>query len=830
MRGTLRRVGQTQRMPEPVAPEETGPTAAVSSSDDRTHHLEIFLVSFAALLLEISYTRVVSFKLFYYYTYLVIGLSLLGIGVGGVAVAVSGRIRRASTDRILLVGLLGGALSVAAGYFVVAATPISTLDIWDYGTGRSATNLLALATICLALFASFIAVGVMIATILGRGGRAIGTLYFADLVGGGLACLVAVWLLDSIGAPGAVFLAGATLAAGGTWVALRSWPRLVPAGVVATLLLGVAVVVPTMLPTPRVDTFKQQPSNTEHSEWNAVFRVDAGLFADRMLLFHDGLSGSAIYEWDGDVASLERFDSDPRSLPFALDDDPPGRAMIIGAAGGHEVLVSLYYGVDEIEAVELNPVTHSLVADEFADYAGRLAEQPGVSWIQGDGRSHLARSDRQYDLIWYPAPDSYAATNAATAGAFVLSESYLYTSEAIVDSLDHLEPGGMLVAQFGEQNFERKPNRTGRYVSTVRHALAERGIDDPSDHVVLLTSPYLGPVFRNATIIVKETPFEPEEIARLESQMRQVEGTTIEYAPGVAPDPSPISEILTLPSDDLDSWYDRHEYDLSPITDDRPFFWHFTRFSDVVRDVSQPIDREDFEDTTGERVLLLLLVVAAVFAAVFLLVPFFAVREVWTTLPAKVRSGSYFAGLGLGFMLFEITMIQRLTLFLGYPTYSLTVTLASILVFTGVGAALSNRTARDPQRAVPVLAVSITALAAFYLFGLPPITNALLDSPLVLRVVLTFLVLAPLGICLGTFMPVGLRAVSRLTNHPTEYVAWSWAVNGFASVVGAVLTTVLAMAFGFQVVLVISLGVYLLALVVLRTLVREPIPPGVQVD
>src|SRR5690606_8231775 len=125
------------------------------------------------------------------------------------------------------------------------------------------------------------------------------------------------------------------------------------------------------------------------------------------------------------------------------------------------------------------PVTHSLVSDRFADYAGNIAEDPRVNYVNGDGRAFLARSDETYDIVWFPAPDSYAATNAASAGAFVLSESYLYTKEAIEDSFDHLGGDGVLAAQFGEFDYENKPNRTTRYVATARAALEARGIDDP---------------------------------------------------------------------------------------------------------------------------------------------------------------------------------------------------------------------------------------------------------------------------------------------------------------------------------------------------------------
>lgn len=790
------------------------------------HHVEIFVVSFAALLLEISYTRVISYKLFYYYTYLVIGLALLGIGTGAVIVATSTRVRRASTDAVVLFGLLGGAASVAVGYLVVARIPISTLLIWDYGTRSSLANAAALVAVCLALFASFIAVGLMIATILGRGGAGIGGLYFADLVGGGLACAGAVLLLDHLGAPATVYLAGVSLAFCGAWVAWRIRRSMVPIGLALGVAMGVAVLNPHLLPDQRLDSFKTTPSESRHSEWNAVFRVDARLYYDRLLLFHDGIIGSAIYEWDGNVENLGRFDTDPRSLPFALASTPPGRVLIIGAAGGHEVLTSLYFRAGHVDAVELNPVTHSLVADKFADYSGHLADREGVSWVQGDGRSFLTRSDDAYDLVWYPAPDSYAATNAATAGAFVLSESYLYTREAITESLDHLTTDGVLAAQFGEVDFGAKPNRTSRYVTTVRAALAQGGVTDPSRHVVVITSPYRGPSYKNATILVKNTPFEDAELARLADGVGAVPGSIIEYAPGAPGGADPIRQILTRSSDDLERWYDQYPYDVRPITDDSPFFWHFTPFGDVIADLDQPIDKIDVEDATGERVLLLLLAVAFVFAAVFLLLPFVAVRDVWKTLPAKGRSAFYFMALGLGFMLFEITLIQRLTLFLGYPTYSLTVTLASLLVFTGVGALLSPRTTRRPERAVPALGGAMVGLAAFYLFGLPWLTDALLHVPLTARVITTFVVLAPLGVCLGTFMPLGLTTVASLTDHSEEYVAWGWAVNGFASVIGAVLTTLLAMTFGFRTVLVVGLGAYLVALVTLRALLRAVPSPS----
>ena len=802
-------------------------TDAAPEVRERTHHLEIFAISLAGLLLEIAYTRVISFKLFYYYTYFVIGLALLGIGSGAVLFAVSRRLQRTSTDALLRAGLIGGSMLVGAGYLIAARIRVDTRAIWDYGTSSSFKNLAMLLLLCVTIYASFLVIGVLVSAILGRAGGGIGRLYFADLAGAALACVFAVPLLNTVGAPSAVFLAGSLLAVTGAWVARRTGSKLVLAGVALTALLFLPVVVPDEVPLPTVDGSKAQVADSSLGNWNAVFRVDTAEIGDRILLYHDALAGSAIYSWDGDVDSLSRFDQDLRSLPFSVEPSP-GRVLLIGAAGGHEVLASLYYDAGHVDAVELNPETHRLVEDDYAEYTGGIATRDDVGWLQGDGRSFLSRTDNEYDLVWYPAPDSYAATNAATAGAFVLSESYLYTVESIDESFEHLTDDGLLVAQFGEWKFEEKPNRTARYVSTAREALGNLGVEDPSEHMVVIVSPFLES-FSHTTVLVKKVPFSDGELAALEEQVAEVTGSSVEYRPGTPSDANPMAAIATLPDGELEQWHDDYRWDVDPVTDDGPFFWHFAPFSDVVRNLGDPIDPQDVEDTIGERVLLLLLAFSIVLGMVFLLAPFLMVRRTWVGLPAKGRSATYFAALGLGFMLFEISLIQRLTLFLGYPTYSLTVTLAALLVFTGVGAALSPRTTARPARALPVLAATIVLLTAFYLWGLPAVTDAFFDTSLAVRVIVTFIALAPLGLCLGTFMPLGLTKVASLTDHPSEYVAWGWAVNGFASVVGATLTTILAMTFGFNLALALGGLVYLGALVALRSLLRAE-PASAAVD
>ena len=382
-------------------------------------------------------------------------------------VSVSKRLRRAPTDAILLWSLLLGAAGVVASYVIVAHISLDTLAVWQYNAAAAKSIGLLLA-ICLCIFVPFVAPGVVVATLFGRRPEGIGGLYFADLLGAGLACAIVIYLAGSIGPPATIMLGALALLVGALHIAGRRRSRTLPLVVLMAAGATVLVVAPGLLPAQRLDTTKASlfVGNTIYSAWSPIFRVDVvQATPDVRLLYHDGLIGSAIYRWNGKVASLAHYDfaNDPRSIPFAVTGSPPRREAIIGAAGGHEVLASLYFGAGHVDAVELNPVTYSLVKTTYADFDGHLAQDPAVNYVNGDGRSYLARSHTKYNLIWYPAPDSYAATNAATASAFVLSESYLYTTNAVEDALQHLSGDGIFVAQFGEVDYQDAPVPDGAF-------------------------------------------------------------------------------------------------------------------------------------------------------------------------------------------------------------------------------------------------------------------------------------------------------------------------------------------------------------------------------
>ncbi|MFM7064832.1 MAG: hypothetical protein ACKO04_15285, partial [Actinomycetes bacterium] len=347
----------------------TSSTDAPETTTDTTRRQRlwsIFVISLAGLVLEVAYTRIVSYKLWYYYVYLVIGLALLGIGSGATAVVLSRRIREASTSTILRRGSYLGAASIVLGYLLIARLPIDTVALWSYGTGASFKSIGALLLICLTLFATFLSVGVMVSTLLGRGGEDVSRLYFYDLVGAGLGCAVVVYLVVLLGPPGTIALSAALMAANGVVFTPKAPAALRPLGAAFAVLLLVLGLVRGALPDVKPETSKvQRPQDGwEYSDWGPVFRVDVGPVYDRTdakWLIHDATYGSAIHEFDGNPKSQTRFNDDPRKWPFDVLQTPPDRQLIIGSAGGNEILASLYRGSKQIDAVELNPVTVRIV-------------------------------------------------------------------------------------------------------------------------------------------------------------------------------------------------------------------------------------------------------------------------------------------------------------------------------------------------------------------------------------------------------------------------------------------------------------------------------------
>jgi predicted membrane-bound spermidine synthase len=787
----------------------------------RPAYLEIFATAFAGLLLEIAYTRIFSFKIYYYFTYPLLGVGLLGIGAGGIAFATFERLRKMPLERLVPVTAFIGAASVLLGYVVIASVQ---LDIGEQLL--SVLEIGKLVLVMLVLLIAFFSVGLVLSAILASAPESAGRLYGADLAGAALAAALAIPLVAYLGPPRTVVLAGLALAIAGLRFA-RGAKWLFRSGVALIGILVVPVVFWGLLPDPvvaRHKAFEQYKGEGKvwFSQWSPVFRVDVAVLdaGERWLLFHDGQPGSGLRFFDGTWDRFRYFDTDPRALPFHVAPKEP-KVLIIGAAGGQEILASLYFGASHVTGIELNPVTVSLHTTVFADITGHLAENPRVTLINGDGRWFMAHTRDQYDLIWFVAPDSYAAMNASTSASFVLSESYLYTVEMIRASLARLTPDGVVCTQFGEIDYAGKPNRSTRYLATAREAFREEGEPEFGEHVLVATT--RGYLPETVTILGKQAFAEGVVQAFTQQTLRTVDGA-VRYAPGRAPDDSPVNQVITTPEPELPAFFEGSRYEVDPVRDNAPFFWHFTRFRDAIG-APPPPGRAvvDYEDSIAEQMTLLFLGVLAVLSGALLFAPLVLVRDAFREMPHKALSGVYFGALGLGFMFLEVASIQKLSLVVGYPTYSLTVTLFSLLLSTGVASLLWSRLSVGRSRVVVTAFAALVAVVLAEHLLLPTIIEHVAGSSLFVRVLVTVLLVLPLGACLGAFLPAGLTTVSRLSARSREFVAWAWAVNGFFSVIASVLATILAMVLGFRNLMLLSLCVYAIGVVAFVRIARQPV-------
>jgi len=824
-------------MAGPVAGERGhGPARGVTSPDCRTPTSTVcavaapvvhrrlrlataFVIGLVTLTLEIAYTRVISFKIFYYYTYFVIGLALLGLGAAGAVTALSQRIRAADPLRLVQRIAPVAAIAGVVGYVVVARLPTDVNLIWTGSLGQAAVQLCLLLVLSVSLTGVFFLVGLLFSALVVNQAADMRRLYFWDLSGAALGCLVAVPLQATLGPPAMILCAMVVLALHGVGVALLAGGGRRVAGIAAALAVvaGVAAAGAGSLKVLADDTKTLRDTDrVEGGDWGAVFRVDAVDLGELKVLHHDGLWGSSIWRYDGTSVTTDRFKTDNRQIPYAALPEAP-KVLIIGAAGGNEIMASLTYGAARIDAVELNPVTVKLLRETFADYSGRVVEDPRVNYVQGDGRTFLARSDDRYDLIWFVAPDSYAASNAATAGAFVLSESYLYTKQMVETAFDHLSDNGMVVAQFGDFAFDRRPTRTARYITTARSALHGR-VDDFSEHIGLIVDSGDNDLERVSTIMLFRSPPGQQAVTAVQQALVNVPNSTAKYLPGAVRVDGLTSDLITSEDHEVAMIVENYPFLIGPIDDDRPFFWHFTSFGTVMGDWTRTF--EDNEIAIGERLLLVLVGVASVVAALFLWLPFGLTRRRGNTVRVRGRwvLFTYFACLGLGFMLIEISMIQRFALLLGFPTLSLSVSLFTVLIATALGARWSAIVQRKAPLGLPVAVGALMVVSLLYMLVSTPITDVALAWPQWARILTVVALLFPVGLLLGVFLPSGIDAALAAAGHDEavqgRLVAWCWAVNGFFSVIGSSATTILSMSVGFNRALLVGLALYVVAVVV----------------
>lgn len=792
----------------------------------------IALVSAAALGYEILLMRLFSIIQWHHFAYMIISLALLGYGVSGTFIALMRERLLARFHAAYLANLLLFGLSVLGSFLIAQQLPFNPEELlWD--TRQPLYLLLIYLLLTLPFFFAANAVGLA----LSRFHQQVSRIYAADLFGAGLGSVAIIGLLFLL-FPGRALQLLSALGLVAALVGYRELgmrPR--SGGFWLTIIMPLPLLLPSAWVEPEVSPYKglSQMLRIGGVEVVAERSSPLGLLSvvesPRMPLRHaPGLSLNATTEpppqvgvfTDSDAMTVITQDRGERegfayldqitsALPYHLMQ--PKQVLLLGAGGGADVQQALYHGVEKIDAVELNPQMVDLVRESYGDFSGNLYSRPQVKLHVAEARGFVAAGDQPYDLIQLALVDAFGAS---AAGLHALNESYLYTVEALEEYLNHLAPGGYLAIS---RWVKLPPRDSLKLFATAVAALKQSGISEPEKRLILIRS------WQTSTLLIKNGEVSAAEIEALRRFCRE-RAFDLAYYPGIGADevnrynrlqqPHFFEAAQALLGDSPAAYVQRYKFNIEPASDDRPYFFHFFKWEALPEIMALRGQGGLPLLEWGYLILVATLIQALLVSLVLILLPLlFQRREKSGGAIRRWRVFLYFGAIGLAFLFLEIAFIQKFILFLSHPLYAVAVVLCAFLVFAGLGSGWSGRLVGSygDRRVVGGAVMAIGILGGLFLFLPQYLFPLLMQLPDLARIAIAVALIAPLAFCMGIPFPT---AVARLGQDGPELIPWAWGVNGCASVLSAVLATLLAIHLGFNLVVFVALLLYGLAYVVFR--------------
>ncbi len=769
----------------------------------------VFLIGMSIIILEIGLTRVFSIALWHHFAFLSISIALFGLGVSGVFLTVWPQILKNNFYKTLVNFAWLLSLSNLTAFFIFTRL---NLDVRDLG---NPVNLIKFVIFYLFLALPFFFGGCVMSAIISRKSEIVQKLYFFDLIGAGLGCIIVVFFIRYLGGQGIIILSSlfSSLAA---LVALKGLPPVESrkkSFAIILFIIGLTIILPAVrwvfpIPLPPDKALshymKEKGSKVIYSIWNSFSRIDAfypvpeytwglsenfkGKMPEQIGITIDGDGFTSVVNYNGNWKDVTFPYWTLGSLVHILNKG--GKTLIIGAGGGIDVLSSRSFGTKEIDAVEINPDIAKLPMDNYKDFAGNLFCEPGIKMFVAEGRNFIKRNNKKYDLVYLPLVDSWAATYS---GAYSLSENYLYTTEAFKDYFDHVNPDGFLSIS----RWEYVPQQPYQSLRICSLAMAAVGVDMRKSVIVTGDG-------KLANIIIKKGELTPEEIRTVVEFCNRGKFNIL-YIPGVNND---FEQVLN--QGNSISFQQGYPLDISAVSDDRPFFYLTDRWRNFFFYLNNSISR-GLHFPVVFTIVLVVLFMSLIFTVIFILLPLKVKKVGNFSGKSSVLYMVYFSLLGLSFMFVEITLMTKLSLFLGHPTYALSVVLFSLLIFTGIGSLISSLMKFSAAKILKIDISLLTTIGIMYYFIMDRIFIGTLSSNAEMRVLISIILIAPLGICMGIPFPLGLRTLGK---ENSSLIPWAWGVNGCASVLGSVLALIFAQGFGFWNTLLCSLIFYIIAMLV----------------
>jgi len=791
------------------------------------HKLGLLIVSLSVLMLEFTLIRVLSVSLWYHFAFMIISIALLGFGISGVAIILSSKINKAEINSFLTITSLLFAVSIIISFILINKIPFEPFSLLI-----DSTQLLYLPVYYLVITLPFFLAGLIIGQLFTRFKTSINKLYFFDLAGAGLSCFVFILILPAFGGSGGVAAASIIACLGALVFASQKNKMqtigLFSAGIVI-LINGLFLTDPdSYLPISISENkvygnyLKENPDLRIITKWNSFSKVD--VLKDDEPPVDDYPVYTAIIDAGNSTTNIPQVpvlnDSsrppfDASNLAMLLKREDTAKVFILGSGGGGEILTALTNGAKSITAVEINGILNDLVEKDFAGYwTTGIAKDKRVRIITDDARSWLRGKRIKYDVIISAHTISASATNS---GAMSLVENYILTEEAVREYLQHLDINGILY-------ITRPETQIPRLVTTLKIAQQKNGGSDTKTQFYIFKRPpseFEIDISYLTGVLYKKSGFDEFDIQRLKTMAALLNLETV-Y------DPTSKQEGIFKDIIESDNIYEivkkYPDLKLMPATDDNPYFEHNTDFTDLrLSNLKESFSQTDraiitlVQKPVAESTLLVLLLQTIIFSALLILLPvYLKIRK--DPKVKSVKKGKYifyFALLGLGYIIIEICLIQKFTLFLGQPVYTMLTVISTMLIFSGIGSMVSEKIIGLFKNNAHIIYIIIVLLTLIIGLINSVIFETYVRADVLWRVIISVILIAPLAFFMGIPFPYGM---SKIDDNSKYLVAYSWGVNGFFSVIGSVLAVMLSMSFGFRTVFIISALIYSAAMVTVKML------------
>ncbi|CAK8720744.1 Spermine/spermidine synthase [Candidatus Electronema halotolerans] len=786
--------------------------------------LSLFLTALTTLMAELALVRIFDVIWYANKAYMIITMVMFCFGLAGVQQSLW-PVRKEKRLRTKLAGL-----AFFFGLFLLVLLPaVNSLPLNLANIqASSGKDIAAFAALYLLLATPFFLSGLLFTIIFSAYSEDIQRLYFWDLAGAAVGCLVLIPVLPYIGPAGALFLgSGLCWITAGLLAEGRFWQRLLP-------LLGIAVAAVPMIKSfaapayspDRYFEFQHHVSKrgvresyaketVEMSQWDPISKIDViNIGRAKHIAYDGGTQSSFIYPFDGDFAKLRaalpkattaNFGGQNVYLSHWLKRDSNAEVLIIGAAGGQETKAALTFGAKHVDAVELVGFVVKVGKELYKDYNGGIFNDPRVTVFADEGRSFLRASDKKYDIIQMY---SNHTSSSIAAGSGAMSTAYLQTAEAYIEYFQHLKPDGIL-----QINHHIYP----RMVTTAAKAWKEMGRTDFRRHVIVFQAKS-GVSDHLPTLLVRMTPWTKEEVALLEhwfwGHTKMVE--------------NPYNKEASMLSDEFYSGeLSKATTDFVPFrvlaaTDNRPYF-NFLRKEWARYNRAYPEKYMDYStaawlsmqygrDRAIPSDIMHLVVVSAaslLFALVFILIPLLFSKAGRARWPGKLASLGYFSCLGGGFIIVELVFIQIFMKLIGFPLHTYSTVVFAMLTAAALGSLCSGKADISPQRLWLLPFVGTMLAVLLFIAVYPSYFSHFLAFSIWLRMAAAAALILPAGFFMGMCFPLGILAVSR---QPEGAVAWAWGMNGLFTVIGGIASVLLSIYLGFNFTLFCAVLIYALAL------------------